>query len=143
MASFKGPPAAALICSACSFGDAARSISIVRTPGTNFFAKSNRLWKRSVMTMGSAPAALADSSETSPIGPAPLYIMKLRTYITEHARVVHTRRGQDLQGEDRHAQYLPRQQTGVRRARLPRKTLHLADGEATELDAGAILSMSL
>lgn len=67
-----GPSAAALIFSADSFEVDPRSIRTVRTPGTSFFAKSSRLWNRSVMTMGSAPAALAESKETKPIGPAPL-----------------------------------------------------------------------
>lgn len=56
---------------------------------------------------------------------------------------VHTRRGQDPQGEDPHVQYLPRQQQGVRRARLPQERPRLADGEATQLDAHAILSTFL
>jgi len=67
-----GPSAAILIFSADCFGVDPRSISTVRTPGTSFFAKSRRLWNRSVITMGSAPAALAESKETKPIGPAPL-----------------------------------------------------------------------
>lgn len=70
-ASFKGPSAASLILAAFSCGVLPRSISTVRTPGTSFFAKSNRLWKRSVITIGSAPPALADKRDTSPIGPAP------------------------------------------------------------------------
>ena len=41
---------------------------------TNFFAKSRRFWKRSVMTIGSAPAALAESCVVRLIiGPMPLF----------------------------------------------------------------------
>ena len=53
----------------------------MRTPGTNFFAKSRRFWKRSVMTIGSAPAALAESSVVRPIGPAPLFTFFFHYYI--------------------------------------------------------------
>ena len=67
-----GPFAACLISSADSFGVVPLLISTVRTPGTSLLAKSRRDWKRSVMTMGSAPAARADRRETKPMGPAPL-----------------------------------------------------------------------
>ena len=69
----KGVPAASLILVACSLGVLFREMRTVRTPGTNFFAKSSRFWKRSVITIGSAPAALAERSDMRPIGPAPLF----------------------------------------------------------------------
>ncbi|KAF9230097.1 cytochrome P450, partial [Melanogaster broomeanus] len=52
------------------------STSTVRTPGTNFFAKSRRLWNKSVMTTGSAPTTRVESRETNLIGPAPLQSSK-------------------------------------------------------------------
>ena len=74
IATFTAPSAAALILTADSLGVDPRSMSTVHTPGTSFLAKSRRLWNRSVMTMGSAPAARADRRDTRPIGPAPLEI---------------------------------------------------------------------
>jgi len=68
-----GPSAVCFKMSACSFVGFERSMRTVRTPGTSFFANSSLLWTRSVMTMGSAPAALAERRETRPMGPAPLF----------------------------------------------------------------------
>jgi hypothetical protein len=61
------------ICSGVSF----MSTCTVLTPGINFFAKSSRDWNRSVMTIGSQPAARAAARVTRPMGPAPLYIAEI------------------------------------------------------------------
>lgn len=73
-ASFKGVPAISLTFAATSLGLQALSIRSGFIPGISFLAKSRRLWNKSVITMGSAPAARADKSDTRPIGPAPLHV---------------------------------------------------------------------
>ena len=71
-ASVSGKPADSLIFSATCFGLQLRSINKPFTSGTSVFAKSRRFWNKSVMTIGSAPAARADRRDTRPMGPAPL-----------------------------------------------------------------------
>ena len=61
-----------------------REIRTVRTPGTSFLAKSKRFWNKSVMTIGSAPAARAASKDVRPIGPAPLLRCVQRYIIGEN-----------------------------------------------------------
>lgn len=84
-ASLRGIPAVSLIFSATSLGLHPLSMATVLTPGTNFFAKSSRLWNKSVITIGSAPAARAERRDMRPIGPAPLKHMHVRV-ILQHMR---------------------------------------------------------
>lgn len=65
-------PAAALTLAAISSGVSFISTTTVRTPGTSVLANSSREGKRSVITIGSQPAARAASNVTRPMGPAPL-----------------------------------------------------------------------
>jgi hypothetical protein len=67
-----GVSAAVRTFAAIAFGLSPRSTSTVRTPGTSSFANASREGTMSEITIGSAPAARAESRDTSPIGPAPL-----------------------------------------------------------------------
>jgi hypothetical protein len=88
-ASFKGTHAVSLILAATSLGLHSLSTRNGFTPGTNLWAKSKRLWNRSVITIGSAPAARAERSEMRPMGPAPLQfwsmeLSKRTAYVVIH-----------------------------------------------------------
>lgn len=140
-ASFRAPPAASLMSCACSFAVVPRLIKTVWTPGTSFLAKSRRLWKRSVMTMGSAPAARAESREMRPIGPAPLWTRSVRLFDAPHGEI--TRQGRDLRVGVRSVRCPQVRRRAARTESLLRMKHYREDGGATEPGEGASGSMYL